>query len=98
MCCLDDAEITGGIIYPIIAQRLIFRIGFPWTIRGISYVSVHQILLCVDRLTVMALIALLTLIPANIVGRQRPGAKIRRTPQMDWAAFRDVSYVLMMIG
>ena len=46
----------------------------------------------------MALVSLVTLVPANIIARQRPSWKPRGPPQMDWTAFRDVPYLLMMAG
>lgn len=47
---------------------------------------------------VIALVSLLTLLPANLIVRQRPGWQGRGRPKMDWAAFRDVPYMLMMAG
>ncbi|KAK5991618.1 MFS-type transporter [Cladobotryum mycophilum] len=45
---------TGGVIFPIIAQRLLYRAGFPWTIRFMGFVvlfnAVIVILLVRDRL------------------------------------------------
>lgn len=49
-------------------------------------------------LPVIALVSLLTLLPANLIVRQRPGWRGRPRPEMDWAAFRDVPYMLMMAG
>ena len=46
----------------------------------------------------MALVVLLTLIPANIIARERPGHKSRRQTTMDWSAFHDIPYLLMMAG
>ncbi|MCJ1322234.1 hypothetical protein MMC15_007581 [Xylographa vitiligo] len=71
---------TGGIFFPLIAEKLIFNIGYAWTVR------------------VMALVVLLTLIPANIIARERPSHKSRRQTTMDWSAFHDIPYLLMMAG
>ncbi|MCJ1383824.1 hypothetical protein MMC17_006938 [Xylographa soralifera] len=71
---------TGGIFFPLIAEKLIFNIGYAWTVR------------------VMALVVLLTLIPANIIARERPGHKSRGKTTMDWSAFQDIPYLLMMAG
>ncbi|KAA6415079.1 MAG: MFS monocarboxylate [Lasallia pustulata] len=71
---------TGGVVFPLIAKQLIFKIGFPWTMR------------------VIALVSLLTLLPANLIVRQRPGWRGRGRPEMDWAAFRDAPFMLMMAG
>ncbi|MCJ1437677.1 hypothetical protein MMC27_007064 [Xylographa pallens] len=71
---------TGGIFFPLIAEKLIFNIGYAWTVR------------------VMALVVFLTLIPANIIARERPGHKSRAKTTMDWSAFHDIPYLLMMAG
>lgn len=47
---------------------------------------------------VIALVSLLTLLPANLIVRQRPGWRGRGRPEMDWAAFRDAPFMLMMAG
>ncbi|KAL8635014.1 MAG: hypothetical protein Q9228_007453, partial [Teloschistes exilis] len=47
---------------------------------------------------VIALIVLVTLIPANLIARERPGTIRKGTPQMDWSAFTDVPYLLVMAG
>lgn len=46
----------------------------------------------------LALISLATLIPANIIARPRPTRKNAPRPAMDWAAFKDLPYLLMMAG
>lgn len=46
----------------------------------------------------LALISFATLIPANIIVRPRPTQKNAPRPAMDWAAFRDLPYMLMMAG
>lgn len=46
----------------------------------------------------MALVVLLTLIPANIIARERPGRPKKGAVTMDWAILHDVPYLLMMVG
>ncbi|MCJ1471440.1 hypothetical protein MMC13_000079 [Lambiella insularis] len=71
---------TGGIVYPLMAEKLLFRIGYAWTVRA------------------MALVVLLTLIPANIIARERPGHSGRGKITMDWSALRDIPFLLMVTG
>ena len=71
---------TGGVVFPLIAEKLIFKIGYAWTMR------------------VLALVVLLTLIPANIIARQRPAMKKKGPPQMDWGVFSDVPFMLLAAG
>ncbi|KAK2759783.1 hypothetical protein FQN54_002517 [Arachnomyces sp. PD_36] len=47
---------------------------------------------------VLALINIATMVPANIIARPRPTRRNAPRPEMDWAAFKDVPYVLMMAG
>ncbi|KAL8992325.1 MAG: hypothetical protein Q9188_007614, partial [Gyalolechia gomerana] len=47
---------------------------------------------------VVALVVLVTLIPANLIARERPGSQNRKKPQMDWSAFTDVPYLLVTAG
>ena len=46
----------------------------------------------------MALVVLLTLIPANIIARERPGRPKKGVVTMDWTIFHDIPYLLMMAG
>ncbi|KAL8751280.1 MAG: hypothetical protein Q9184_006123 [Pyrenodesmia sp. 2 TL-2023] len=46
---------------------------------------------------VVALVVLVTLIPTNLIARERPGRR-KAKPQMDWSAFTDVPYLLVMGG
>ncbi|KAL8749103.1 MAG: hypothetical protein Q9199_007895, partial [Rusavskia elegans] len=72
---------VGGMIFPAICERLIGRIGFPWTVR------------------VVALVVLLTLIPTNLIVRERPGQQRRKgKPSFDKSMFTDVPYLLVMAG
>ncbi|KAL9576074.1 MAG: hypothetical protein Q9212_007408, partial [Teloschistes hypoglaucus] len=48
---------------------------------------------------VIALVVLITLIPANLIARERPGTIRKGSPQqMDWSAFTDMPYLLVMAG
>ncbi|KAL8910186.1 MAG: hypothetical protein Q9172_007856, partial [Xanthocarpia lactea] len=72
---------VGGMIFPAICERLIGRIGFPWTVR------------------VVALVVFLTLIPSNLIVRERPGQQARKgKPSFDWTIFTDTPYLLVMAG
>ncbi|KAL8627374.1 hypothetical protein Q9189_006929 [Teloschistes chrysophthalmus] len=78
---------VGGMIFPAICEKLISKVGFGWTVRANS------------NALVIALVVLVTLIPANLIARERPGTIHRKgTPQMDWSAFTDVPYLLVMAG
>lgn len=46
----------------------------------------------------MALVVLLTLIPANLIARERPGKPKKGPITMDWTIFHDIPYLLMMTG
>ena len=35
-----STEFTGGMIYPAVAKQLVFKIGFPWTLRGIFKITI----------------------------------------------------------
>lgn len=70
---------VGGMVYPAIAEQLVFKIGFPNTLR------------------VFAGVAFITLIPANIIVRQRSNA-VRGRSAVDWDMFKDVSFLLMSAG
>ncbi|KAL6721515.1 hypothetical protein ACLMJK_000619 [Lecanora helva] len=71
---------VGGMIYPTIAEQLVFRIGFPWTIRLIG------------------LIVLLTLIPANIIVRQKETWKRKEKPKFDLTIFHDAAFLYLTAG
>lgn len=51
-----------------------------------------------DICTVIALIVLITLLPAQIVVRERKGWKRKAKPSMDWNMFRDITYLLVAAG
>jgi hypothetical protein len=46
----------------------------------------------------MALVVVITLIPANLIARVRPGWQVRKSNAVDWSAFRDVPFMIMMAG
>ena len=88
----------GGIFFPLIADRLINKVGYAWTMRGESVLPWCQPLITNCFVAAIALVVLLTLIPANIVVRERPGYKSRRKTTMDWSALRDIPFLLMAAG
>ncbi|KAL8931819.1 MAG: hypothetical protein Q9216_007061, partial [Gyalolechia sp. 2 TL-2023] len=48
---------------------------------------------------VIALVVLVTLLPANLIARERPGCQNKKKkPSMDWSAFTDIPYLLVMAG
>ncbi|PGH23841.1 hypothetical protein AJ80_02089 [Polytolypa hystricis UAMH7299] len=47
---------------------------------------------------IIALINLVTMIPVNIIARERPGLKRAGPAGMDWTLFTDVPYLLIMAG
>ena len=67
-------------VYPAVAEKLVFRIGFPWTMR------------------VIGLLVLLTLIPANIVVRQKSSWKRKEKPKLDMTLFHDAPFLYMTAG
>ena len=73
-------RVKGGMVYPAVAKQLVFKIGFPWTMRTIG------------------LMALVTLIPANIIVRQKPSWKRKDKPQLDMTIFHDASFLMMTGG
>lgn len=80
-----------------VAEQLVFKIGYGWTVRGKR--CHRQITYEVTDLNkVIALIVLVTLIPANLIVRQRSGSKSKGPPQMDWTMFRDLPYMFMTAG
>lgn len=89
---------TGGMIFPAVAEQLVLKMGFKRTMLGNAtyYFGAREPL--VDVLIAIALIVLVTLIPANLITRQRPTWKRKGPPQMDWTLFRDSSFLLMTAG
>ncbi|TFK49230.1 MFS general substrate transporter [Heliocybe sulcata] len=72
----------GGVIYPIMLQELIPRIGFGWAVR----VAAFSMMLCL-------LVACLTLRP-----RLPPRGRIRLSDIVDLEGFRDPRYALCGVG
>jgi MFS family permease len=77
--CVACGGATGGMIFPAIAQSLLHRIGFGWTLRVMGLVMLFNSILVV-------LFSKTRLLP-------RPAA-----PLLDWAAFRDATFVLYSLG
>lgn len=79
------------------ANHLIFKVGYAWTVRGMfprSWSKGVRPLIVIA----IALVVLLTLIPANLIARERPGRSKKGATTMDWTIFRDIPYLLMMAG
>lgn len=72
-------SVTGGIVYPLMAQHLIPQIGFPWAMRCMGFVCLATLLL--------ASALYRTRVPPRITG-----------PLIEWAAFREWSYNLFLLG
>ncbi|KFY83221.1 hypothetical protein V498_08220 [Pseudogymnoascus sp. VKM F-4517 (FW-2822)] len=70
---------TGGIIFPLIAQQLLPRIGFAWTVRVMGFVILFNAVIVVTIARVR--------IPPRRTG-----------PLVEWAAFRELPYILFCIG
>lgn len=70
---------TGGIVFPLIAQQLLTRIGFGWTVR------------------VMGLVVMSTSVVVLAVAKTRLAAR-KSGPLVEWAAFREPTYVLFAIS
>jgi MFS family permease len=74
---------TGGLLFPIIAQRLMPKVGFAWTVRVMGAVVVVNavVILCLCR-------ARLT--------RDEDGGEER--PLFEWRAFRERAYTFFCVG
>lgn len=77
--CATCGSVTGGIVYPLMAQHLIPQIGFPWTMRCIGFVALATLLL--------ASVLYRTRVPPRVTG-----------PLIEWAAFKELSYDLFLLG
>lgn len=73
---------TGGMIFPAIAQSLLDRVGFAWTVRTMGFVMLFN-----------AAVILLLIRP-----RTDLPPKPRGQPLVDLAAFRDPTYTLFTAG
>ncbi|KAJ3868323.1 major facilitator superfamily domain-containing protein [Lentinula novae-zelandiae] len=80
--CLVSGASLGGIIFPIMLNTLIPRIGFGWTIRAIAFIS----LLCY-------LVAVLTIYP-----RRPTKPLPRFTQLLDFQGFKDPCYLFLALG
>ncbi|KAH6604468.1 peptide chain release factor 1 [Trichoderma cornu-damae] len=70
---------TGGVIFPLVAQQLISKIGFGWTVR------------------VMGLVVLVTSAIVILLVRTRLPPR-KAGPLVDWAAFKEMTYVLFVVS
>ena len=73
---------VGGIVFPIILQQLIPRVGFPWATRIIAFI----IMLCF----VVACLTIRTRLPLS--------GHISWRTAIDLKGFKDVRYVLATIA
>ncbi|RDW59829.1 hypothetical protein BP6252_12916 [Coleophoma cylindrospora] len=73
---------TGGVIFPLIAQKLLPRIGLPWTLRVMGFVVLANVLV------------ILCLAKTRLPPRQRTGKR----KLMDWEAFAEWPYSLFTVG
>ena len=77
--CAASGAATGGVVFPIIAQQLLPKIGFGWTVRVMGFVILANL--------------------AIIMVLARPRIPPRTTgPIIEWAAFKELPYVLFTIG
>ena len=80
-------------VYPAIAEQLVFKIGFGNTLRG-TVKPIYRIkAVCNDRL-VFAAVAFVTLAAANLLVCQRSDPGPDR-PEMDWSMLKDVPFLMM---
>ncbi|KAI5124992.1 hypothetical protein M0805_007417 [Coniferiporia weirii] len=73
---------AGGVIYPIMIQKLILRVGFPWAVRIAGFTA----LVCLSG----ACLAMKTRLPLK--------KKIAFRGIIDLHGFRDTQYVLAAVG
>ncbi|KAL8950090.1 MAG: hypothetical protein Q9222_003854 [Ikaeria aurantiellina] len=70
---------TGGLVFPVIVQQLLPKIGFGWTVRVLGLVML--------------------VLQAVALAFVRPRLPPRKSgPLVEWAAFREVPYVLFAVG
>ncbi|KAL8668170.1 MAG: hypothetical protein Q9202_000148 [Teloschistes flavicans] len=70
---------TGGIVFPVIVQQLLPKIGFAWTVRVLGFVMLG--------------------IQCIVIVFIRPRVPPRKSgPLVEWAAFRELPYILFSIG
>ena len=70
---------TGGIVFPVIVQQLLPRVGFGWTVRVLAFV-----IMALDATT-------FSLLRTRLPPR-------RSGPLVEWAALREGTYVLFVLG
>ncbi|RPA95459.1 MFS general substrate transporter, partial [Choiromyces venosus 120613-1] len=69
---------TGGIVLPLVVQRLLPRIGFAWTIKVVGLITV---------------ITAVTMLCSNLMFKPRLVPR-KAGSIVEWAAFRELQYVL----
>lgn len=48
MACTASGGATGGIIFPLVAQQLLPRIGFAWTVRTMGFIILFNVIVVVS--------------------------------------------------
>ncbi|KIJ52627.1 hypothetical protein M422DRAFT_156691 [Sphaerobolus stellatus SS14] len=72
----------GGVVYPIILSQLKHAVGFPWAVRICGFLT--MICLLVTNLTISS--------------RVQPSKEVGLAKLIDLAGFRDLRYVLAIVG
>lgn len=76
---------TGGLVFPAVVMRLLPRIGYPWTIRVLGFISLATL--------APSILVLRQRLPS------RPGPRSSRSaPIVEWTAFREPPYTLFALG
>lgn len=72
----------GGVVYPIMLQRLIKDVGFPWAVRTSGFLTLAC--LCVSCLTMR------TRLPLT--------KQVTYRDAVDFSGFKDIRYALCAVG
>ncbi|KAH7063045.1 major facilitator superfamily domain-containing protein [Macrophomina phaseolina] len=83
--CVACGGATGGMVFPAIAQTLLGRVGFAWTVRVIGFVVLFN----------AAVILALARTRGQRVAVVGDGGG---APLIDWAAFREIPYLLYCVS
>lgn len=83
--CVACGGATGGMVFPAIAQTLLGRVGFAWTVRVIGFVVLFN----------AAVILALARTRGQRVAVVGDGGG---APLIDWAAFRETPYLLYCVS
>ena len=95
------ADKEGGMVYPAIAEHLVFEKGLTFTWLGIVAPPFKSSFIKLSELLVFAIVAGVTLGLANCVVRQRSkdndsnSNDNNSSAEMDWTMFHDVPFLLM---